>query len=630
MSKIEVAYDGDSLEIIKNSSRVSESNIEKVEFNSLEIGNQYTSKIRISNKEDHNKILFFEKLDDGERSILVYSKKDKIKYIYGESAQVLKKIVKLRYKVLKVSLNKKRVKVKILAFLLNEYRMNVEDVKFFVDEKLFKICKLNDYNKSISKIKMIKDKNIYTFKFNIEDILKDDSLINGNMRFNAKIEGIDIDYYIAKKDKKIKKKRYYYNPIKSIYVKDYAMHIRRSFKGGLVLVKRKKEPIEDTLKFKFLESKIVSQTMYSLGKTMQKFRRKKINVFYEKFASKTEEGAYDLFLLFQKYRNTKNYFVISEDSPDYEAIKNVKGVVKKYSFKYYWIIYNATNFIATEAPTHINVIRSNNGILRKSLTDKRFIFLQHGVTYLKCHGRNSPFRKGKEGEVSYIVVGSEKEKDITVEMLNIDEDQVLKTGLPIFSKIGYNHINEKSTDYITVMLTWKPYEEQLYRFEDSSYYKNVVQICNMLKKYVDKDKIIIIAHPKAQNLLENTDLKNSLWDKPISEALNISKLLITDYSSVCYNSFYQGAGVIFFQPDLEFYENENGKLIPNDDEYIGIRAYSMEELENAIKLGVKDKKINLDKYRTEEYINNYLTINEFNDGKNIDRIYDELKKLDIL
>ena len=215
-------------------------------------------------------------------------------------------------------------------------------------------------------------------------------------------------------------------------------------------------------------------------------------------------------------------------------------------------------------------------------------------------------------------------------MLNIDEEQVIKSGLPIFSKIEYNHINDNSTDYVTVMLTWKPYEEQLYRFEDSSYYKNVIKICDMLKKYVDKDKIIIIAHPKAQSLLEGTDLKDSLWQKPISEALKITKLLITDYSSVCYNSFYQGAGVIFYQPDLEFYETENGKLIPNDDEYIGIRAYSMEELENAIISGIKNKKIDLNKFRTEEYKKNYLTINEFTDGKNIDRIYEELKNLKIL
>ena len=262
--------------------------------------------------------------------------------------------------------------------------------------------------------------------------------------------------------------------------------------------------------------------------------------------------------------------------------------------------------------------------------DKKFVFLQHGVTYLKCQGKNSTFRRNKEGAVSLIVAGSEKEKDAIVDMLFIDEEQVLKTGLPIFSKINYNHINEESDDYITIMLTWKPYEEHLYNFEDSMTYKNTIAVCDILKKYIDSNRIIIISHPKAKELIMNTDLRGSLWDKPISEALNKSKLLITDYSSVCYNSFYQGGGVIFFQPDLEKFEIDNGKLIPNDDEYIGERVFDLEGLESIIKKAIKNKKIDLDVVRTPKHEEIYKTINEFSDGKNIDRIYDELLKLKII
>ena len=66
--------------------------------------------------------------------------------------------------------------------------------------------------------------------------------------------------------------------MKSIYAKEFAMHIRRSASGCLVFVKRLKEPIEKTLKFRFLESKIVSGIMYKLGKFCGKHRKKKINV----------------------------------------------------------------------------------------------------------------------------------------------------------------------------------------------------------------------------------------------------------------------------------------------------------------------------------------------------------------
>ena len=174
------------------------------------------------------------------------------------------------------------------------------------------------------------------------------------------------------------------------------------------------------------------------------------------------------------------------------------------------------------------------------------------------------------------------------------------------------------------MFTWKPYEEHLYDFRESSFYKDVIEISAMLSKYIDKSKICIIPHPKVFNLLMNTDLKDSVWQGPISEILKKSKLLITDYSSVAYNSFYQGSGVIFYQPDLLFYEIENGKLIPNDDEYIGRRAFNIEELEDIIRDTVVDGKINLDKVRTEEFEEIYKTINEFSDGKNMERIYQQL------
>ena len=646
MSEINVNLNDNVLTITKKSSRKTEKESYQLEL--LEIGKQYKSNLKVTKRKDKDKILFFEKIDstieeeniedeDLEEEkikkqpvIVVFSEEENIRFMYCTMEEAYKHLLKLKYKVFLISLNKRRVKIGILAYLVNKYNIECGEQKFYIDKKLSKNCKLKQYKRDISKLKALKDVNIYSFKFKIKDILKDNSEINGAVRFAINIDGNEIDYKIAKKDKKIKNTIYYYNPMKGIFTKEFALHIRRSASGCLMLVKRLKDPIERTLKFRFLESRIVSRSMYNIGKFLSKYRKRKINVFYEKFSSKVEEGAYDLFLLFQKHKNTKNYFVIDEKSKDYEKIKNNPDVVKKYSFKYYWVIYNASNWIATEAPSHLNIKRSNNGILRKAFADKRFIFLQHGVTYLKAHGKNSTFRKGKEGEPDLIVAGSQKEKDAIVDMLHIYEEQVLITGLPIFSKIQYNHINQNSDDYVMIMITWKPYEEHLYNFEESMTYKNTIAICKILEKYISRDKIILVSHPIAYDLIKNTNLRDSLWDKPISQALEKTKLLITDYSSVSYNSFYQGSGVIFFQPDLEKFEMDNGELVPADSEYIGHRVYNLEELENVIKDTIKNKKIDLDVVRTEKFKNNYKEINEFSDGKNIDRIYEELMRLKII
>ena len=63
MSKIEVNLDNDILTIHKESSRKTEKDTEKFQLSLLEIGEEYVSHLRVSKKENQNKILFFCKLN---------------------------------------------------------------------------------------------------------------------------------------------------------------------------------------------------------------------------------------------------------------------------------------------------------------------------------------------------------------------------------------------------------------------------------------------------------------------------------------------------------------------------------------------------------------------------------------
>lgn len=643
MSDLLAKVENERIVIKRVRARQTDNDVEEKCLQDMKYGKVYTSNIKITNKELFNKILLLEVVEKEQENsdennqeenkkdvVIVFSTNGKIKYSYCSEEKAYKEIVKFRYKVLGLSLSRKKLKLKLLAYVINKYNLEINGAKLYINQFTNKECKLKESTHQMKKIEMLITNNIYNFSFDVKDILDDVSEVNGSIRMSVNINGKDVDYKIGIRDKRIKNKRYYYAPIRSKFIGDFALHIRRTPKANLVLVKRLKEPIENTLKFKIMESKMVSNLMYKISKFFIKLRRKKINLFYEKFSSKAEEGTYDLFLLAKNSKKTKNYFIIDKSSDDYEKIKRESNVVKKFSLKYYWLLYNAAAFISTEAPIHLNILRSNNKAFRKSTCDKKFIFLQHGITYMKCQGRRSTFTKNKEGQANYIVVGSEKEKDVVVDMLGVKEDETLKTGLPIFSKIKYSHINNGSEDFITIMLTWKPYEEQLYSFEESTYFKNTIEIFELLSKYIKTEKIMVVPHPKVLELMQNTSLEKSIWTGKISEVLEKTKLLITDYSSVCYNSFYQGAGVIFYQEDLEMYEKENGELIPSEDEYIGERAFSIEELEQIIDKCIKNQKIDLSVIRSKEHENNYKTINEFSDGKNLERIYDELIRLELI
>lgn len=672
MSQIHAELNDNELIICCDRARMTEKDRQIIDIRTLQYGEKYSSYVKLRNQESADKIILFQEMEiepldemetfpDGanllqqeeaadvsaeneERAseteegqlteckvLFVYTDKKKVYYGYMQAANFYKLIVKYSYKVLSVGLKKGYLDLKILSYLQNPCaQVQIENTRFYIDEKNNVESGIRVYPEKIGKKKVLIDRNYQHIRYPLANLLTDDTQLNNMLLMMVTVNGVDVDFRIGKKEKKIPSKRMYYAPYKATSFKNFAIHLRRTDRGNFAIVKRPMETIEYGTWFKFMESRPVSWLFYHIGKICGKLGRKNINLFYEKFAEKAEEGTFDLFQMAQQEGNSKCYYVISSESPDYEKIKNVKGVVKKYSFKYYWLLYNVSNYISTEAPAHLNILRSNNKYFRLSTCEHPFIFLQHGITYLKCQGPSSTFVLNKEGEPAYMVVGSQKELDVCVDMLKLPEERFLNTGLPIFSKIQYKHIDESSPDKVVIMLTWKSYEEHIQEFTNSEYYQNVISIYHMLERYMDAGNIIIVPHPKMASLCENTPLKQNMWDGPISEVLQYAKLLITDYSSVCYNSFYQGGGVIFFQPDLVRYQAEAGELIPADDEYIGYRVFDLDELDKVIATAIIDGKIQLQTVRNKDFEKRYSTINEYHDGRNIERIAMKLKELNIV
>ena len=250
---------------------------------------------------------------------------------------------------------------------------------------------------------------------------------------------------------------------------------------------------------------------------------------------------------------------------------------------------------------------------------------------MKNMSKNSVFVAGCEGAADYIVASSEKERGIIVRDLHYEPEQVLVCGIAQHAIIPYRHITDSSPDIVTVMLTWKHSQEHL-PFEASANFQELQDILPVLRQRLPEESIRLVLHPK--DLLSVKTLEKlgaTLWTASVKAALAETKLLITDYSSICYNAFYQGAGVIFYQPDLDEYQHETGTLIPADDEFIGPRLFSTTELQRELKRVIStDGHITLKKARTKKHEETYSTINEFTDGKNIERIIKSIQELGLL
>lgn len=350
-------------------------------------------------------------------------------------------------------------------------------------------------------------------------------------------------------------------------------------------------------------------------------------MFYEKFAQRAEEGVFELFCEFAG-NGGKSFFVIDPSGTGYSRIASTPGVIPKFSLKYYWVLYRADVYVGTEVPTHLSLLRSNNHWLRKRFYERPYVFLQHGIIFMKNLGKTSVFVKDREGEPSYIVASSKKEQAIIERDLQISPSRVLVTGLGQFSLITRNHISGASPDIVTVMLTWRPYDESISDFTESDYFRSLNEVMDSLDSRIPVSHIRIVAHPKVESQLQNTPVAPLLWTATVSEALAETKLLITDYSSACYNAFYQGSGVIFYQRDLAKYEEHVGPLIPQNDEYIGHRALDRRQLQHILKTAIHlDGTIRLNTVRLPIHVKRYTLINEFSDGKNLERIQKELKKI---
>lgn len=174
MSKIEIKLENEVLILHKNSSRESENSTEKYQINLLEIGKVYRTDLKTTKASEKNKILFFEKLDskieddeiedeDFEKNkiksqpvIVVFSEDGKVKFMYCTMENAYKNLLKLKYKVLKISLNKRKAKIIVLAYFINRYKIKIEEQRMYIDKTLFRKSNLKQYKGLISKIRMIK------------------------------------------------------------------------------------------------------------------------------------------------------------------------------------------------------------------------------------------------------------------------------------------------------------------------------------------------------------------------------------------------------------------------------------------------------------------------------------------
>jgi CDP-glycerol glycerophosphotransferase (TagB/SpsB family) len=374
-----------------------------------------------------------------------------------------------------------------------------------------------------------------------------------------------------------------------------------------------------------------SRIKINLAKLASKFysrRKYNINLYFEKKSDKADESGFRVFekVMETQSPNSANYFILNKDSNHYKYMKDKYGsnVIEKYSFRHYLAIYNADYFISSELSNHLLNDRLYIDSLRNKIMTVPLVFLQHGIMFAKPVDNPMAFGFHKDKNLYNMyksVISSELEANEFYKM-KYDRSDLILTGLATFD---YAKLDPKASK-VAFMPTYRYWEEGLIynnRIEETSYYKTIMKVINAFKKEGLLDKLLIVPHNKFSQFIYNNmpEYKDIISDNP-SEALKLSRVFITDYSSAIYDAQFRGAYPIFYWEEKDYLIRQYKAIPPvNDENASGPVVYNINDLVSTVKKAIDNNYIVEDKY-----MEKYRNINHYHDRKNTERIVQFLKE----
>lgn len=365
------------------------------------------------------------------------------------------------------------------------------------------------------------------------------------------------------------------------------------------------------------------------------WRRKNIWLVYEKFSNYAQDNGYFFFkycmenLTEEQKKNI--FYVIDKRSPDYKNIKNYdKHVIQFMSMKHMMYCLAMKICIASDSKPHLYKWRSTPSFIVLGLQKKKELFLQHGVTALKKV--HSLFGKQGSSPMTYFVTTGKVEQEIAVTELLYTPETAPITGFARWDALVDKE--NKNDRFVLVMPTWRSWLEDVTdeEFMQSDYYNRYTsllkspKLAEILKN--GNTRVVFYIHPKFAGYIDNfKDLVSEnisyipFGQEPLNELMMKCSMLITDYSSVCWDVYYLDKPVLFYQFDYDKYSVAHGSYINMETSLFGNRSLEEDDLIKDIEHFVNNGFVENEKDRLDA-----LKYFEYRDSNNSKRIYEFLKK----
>ena len=326
---------------------------------------------------------------------------------------------------------------------------------------------------------------------------------------------------------------------------------------------------------------------------------KKIYIVYEKYSEMAQDNGYYFFKYCMEHNmeektGAKFYYVINKKASDYEKVKQYGNKVLSFmSLKFMIMMLASRALISSDTKVHVYAWRSRPSIIRPLIQKKKMVFLQHGVTAFKRV--DSIYDKYGSNPCDLFVVTSDFEKEIIEKYFHYQEDEIAVTG---FARWDVLHDCSEGRRDILMMPTWRNWLDSATEddFKKSDYYKHYMDFINSdrLAKLLDEQDVNFnfYIHPKFREYISSFSCKSDrvriipYGEEPLNELMMQCKLLITDYSSVAWDVYYQGKPVLFYQFDIDTYNEAHGSYLDMDTELFGDRAMTADQLIDLIEKNI--------------------------------------------
>ena len=336
----------------------------------------------------------------------------------------------------------------------------------------------------------------------------------------------------------------------------------------------KENGVNPVPKKKYFKFKSLSQLINKLNRDSI-FRQPKYLIFFDYYNNPfcNDINAYLLFEYYIKNNETNAYYVINVQSELYQML------LKKKQTNNLIPIHNHDNLYETIYPYLLDSKIIVNSFIYMDLQKVvsrvnylKYLFITHAIGYFKTKVISVQFDNLREDKRN-IIISSPFEYEKYKNKLKYSDNYMHKAGLPRYDRLNSIQRNISENKCILISFTYRKYNNDVYK--KSLYKKNLETLLNdsSLISFLKSQNIDIIyiqhhydflrKRPFNQSNFQYIKYRNQSF---LSHYIEQCSLLITDFSTVCFDFMFLNKPVLFYLIDFKDKINFEEKIYMNYDQ----------------------------------------------------------------